>query len=182
MIYTKNQNHNKKKGFSLIEILVALSIFALVTTATTTALLAVIEANAKTRTLRSAIDNMTVTVESMSRVLKLGQNYLVSDGGTRINFFDQNMDEITFSLNAGSIIKTKNGSDIPMTAPEITVENLTFSANGLDKNDGQPRVLIFVKGSATGVNSSATTDFSIQTTVTQRKFQCDSTEPNICPE
>lgn len=170
----KNIN-SKNKGFSLVEILVALSIFALIATATTTALLAVIDANARTRTLRSAIDNMTIAMESMSRTIRLGTGYSSGSGST-FSFNDQNGVPITYSLNGTSIEKTvNNGSPIPITAPEIEIQNLIFQTTGEAVGDGnQPRVLILIRGKASTNAGNISTEFTLQNTVSQREYQCDS--------
>lgn len=170
-------------GFSLVEILVALSIFALVATTTTAALLAVIDANAKSRTLRSAIDNMNVALDSMSRVIRFGTKYCdvagFPDGcsATRFNFMDQDGHRISYYLSGTTIYKQTIvdgvlSAELPLTAPEISIDALTFTLTALGtQSDHQPRLTIFIKGRATQQAGKVSTEFSVQTTVSRRQFE-----------
>jgi type II secretory pathway pseudopilin PulG len=79
MISFLKKFHTKKikarKGFLLVEMMVSLTIFAFVSVATTAALLSIIDANAKAQSLRSVMDNLTVAVENMSRLMRIGTHY-----------------------------------------------------------------------------------------------------------
>ena len=66
----------KKQGFTLIEIIVALAIFTVVAVVAIGALAKVISANKKAQSIQAAISNLSYAIESMSRELRLGRNYL----------------------------------------------------------------------------------------------------------
>ena len=66
---------SKTSGFSLIELLVALSLFSFVITITTTGLLSLLDANAKSQTLRLAMDNLSFVLDNLSRNVRTGYNY-----------------------------------------------------------------------------------------------------------
>ncbi len=80
---------------------------------------------------------------------------------------------ITYSLSNGQLFKAVDGSANPLTAPEATIEHLTFYVIGAEKEQPlstpiQPRVLIVVTGHAG--SGKAQTDFKLQTTVSQRQL------------
>lgn len=66
---------NKNRGFTLIEIIVSLGIFTIVAVVATGAFLKVIDANKKSQSLKTAINNVNFALESMSRELRVGSNY-----------------------------------------------------------------------------------------------------------
>ena len=63
------------RAFTLIEILVALSIFAIVVVVALAALVKIIDANKKSQTIQDAVVNMSFTMESMTRELRTGSTY-----------------------------------------------------------------------------------------------------------
>ena len=66
---------NKQDGFTLIEAMVAIAVFTVVMVIGISALLNVNNTNKKSQNLRTIIDNLSFTMEDMSRNLKLGSYY-----------------------------------------------------------------------------------------------------------
>ena len=69
-IFSREEN-----GFTLIEMIVALAIFSIVATVALGALMKIISANKKAQTLQSAMTNLNFALESMSREMRVGNNY-----------------------------------------------------------------------------------------------------------
>ncbi len=63
------------RGFSLIEMLVAVAIFAVVMTMALGALLAMAESDRRAQTLKSVVNNLNFVLDSMSRSIRTGQSY-----------------------------------------------------------------------------------------------------------
>lgn len=176
------------KGFTLVEVLVAVSIFALVMIVATGAVFSVVSANKKTHSLKSVMTNLNFALDSMVRDIRVGSTYSCdlsdcTDGGTVFTFkanrdVDGNgqvNDNVEYSLDSGRIMKRIYGlgvtseSDSPITAAEITVEYLVFYVYGALGGDGkQAKVTISIRGHA-GVGETRS-DFNIQTTVSQRSI------------
>ena len=74
MMYDKQRTTNDG-GFTLIEILVSVAIFAVVMVIALGALLAMSESDRKAQTLKSVINNLNFSLDSMSRTIRTGQNY-----------------------------------------------------------------------------------------------------------
>lgn len=67
------------RGFSLIEIIVSVGIFAIVMTVALGALLSMNVANKRAQAVRSVLDNVNFALENMARELRLGKNYRCDD-------------------------------------------------------------------------------------------------------
>ncbi len=97
------RNKNKNKGFTLIEVMVATTIFMIVMLMGVGALLVSSNSAKKSEALRSAMDNVSFAVEGMTRALRMGSNFYCApdeglslpsvrnadcfpDGGTAIAF------------------------------------------------------------------------------------------------
>jgi prepilin-type N-terminal cleavage/methylation domain-containing protein len=179
-------SHSLRKGFTLVELMVAVSIFAIVLTMSMGAILSILDANRKAQAVSSVMDNLNAAVESLTRTVKTNTNYIVSDGGTGITVTDDDSEdrptmEYYFSEEdvdgetRGAIYfrdgRTDEDVAIPITAPEVDVDDFAVERIAPNGEDGeecyQPKVLINVKGTA-GVNDRVRTTFAIQTVVSQR--------------
>jgi type II secretory pathway pseudopilin PulG len=73
--HTHTSKNKKQGGYMLIEIMVSLAIFSIVTITSAAALLAIIDANSKAQNLKAVMDNLSVSIENMSRSLRIGTDY-----------------------------------------------------------------------------------------------------------
>lgn len=64
-----------QKGFTLIEIIVSLAIFTIVAVIAVGAFLKIVDANTKSQTLKTAINNVNFALESMTREMRVGSIY-----------------------------------------------------------------------------------------------------------
>jgi prepilin-type N-terminal cleavage/methylation domain-containing protein len=64
-----------KRGFTLIEMMVAVSIFAIAMLVGVGALLSLIEANKRAQAINAVVQNVNAAVEGMSRAIRVGTNY-----------------------------------------------------------------------------------------------------------
>src|ERR1035437_536037 len=71
----KNQKNSLKKGFSLVEMLVAVGIFMSIMTIAISSLISIIGANKKAQAIKSTIDSVTFAVENISRDMRMGIDY-----------------------------------------------------------------------------------------------------------
>jgi prepilin-type N-terminal cleavage/methylation domain-containing protein len=67
--------YHYKKGFTLIELLVSVAIFSVMMVMALGALLSLSVADRKAETVKSAIDNLTFALDSMSRAIRTGSLY-----------------------------------------------------------------------------------------------------------
>ncbi|MBK5215264.1 MAG: type II secretion system protein [Candidatus Pacebacteria bacterium] len=190
---TKNRKINK--GFTLVELMVATSIFVVIMLASMGSLFTLLDASKTSRALRFAMDNVNFAMESMTRSIRMGTNYycvLAEDTvnlsnltdvkdctstspGTLIAFRPQDptaTNKIAYKRSASgtSIERCGEGNVcVPIVSPDVRIDELKFIVNGSTPNDTkQASVYIIMKGSVLvkGIPSS----FSIQTLASQRNF------------
>jgi prepilin-type N-terminal cleavage/methylation domain-containing protein len=177
-----------QKGFTLIEMLVSLSVFTVVLMLSMSSIISVLDANQKSQTLRSAMDNLNVTLEAMSRKIRFGERYHCgtntplnvprdcSSGDSSFTFLASDGTTITYTLSGRYITWSPNGgaASYLLNSPDMVIQKLTFYvtgsaayANGTDLS--QPRVVIVIQGYS-GTKSSTRTSFFLETTISQRKL------------
>lgn len=168
-----------KRGFTLIELMTAVSIFIIVMTVSMGSIVGIFEANRKSRSLRTVITNLNLAVEGMTKEMRYGTNYHCGSGNvnspqncpsgdTLMSFLSSNDEQITYRLN-GTLIEKKIGNEqyIPLTSPETIIDSLTFYTLGAGTdNTLQPKVLIIIKSHAG--SDKGRTDFTLETMVSQR--------------
>lgn len=172
-----------KKGFTLIELMVAVSIFIIIMTISMGSIIGVFDSNRKSRSLKTVITNLNLAVESMAKEMRFGENYHCgsdgtitspqncSSGGNFMSFLSSDNLQITYRLNNQAIEKDVDGAGyIAVTAPEIVIDDLAFftlGAGTIAPNDVlQPKVLIKINSHAGSTKGESS--FTLQTMVSQR--------------
>jgi len=184
---------NLVSGFTLIELMVAVSIFAVVMVISTGSIVSVFDSNRKSQTLRTVIDNLSLTMESMTRTIRFGTNYHcdINQGaitGPRdcsgvgwsdsMSVKSSDSKQVSYRLENNRIVRTIVGvqGDYYMTSSDMQITDLRFYVFGSKEfYDGstydlnQPQVIIVIRGYA-GSKQSSRSEFTLQTTVSQRSF------------
>ena len=176
MIKNKRQ---KNKGFTLVELLVSLALFTIVLTIVLGTIFTIMDANRKARSLSLVMNNLDFAVESMVRTIKTARDIDPSGSfvspGSKLTVIDQDNEVVTYKLENGAIKRNIQPSTefISVTSPEITITNLTFTnPNGNAPNTNQPRIIVNIMGKAQ-VGPRISSDFSIQTTISQRDLNIE---------
>jgi len=168
--YTKQKNKTLDRGFTLIEMIVSVSLFTVVSLIAIGALISISSANRKVNSLRTTMDNINFAMEVISRDIRTGTSYSVTGNNKKMTFTDQGGIEVQYR-HQGSSIQVKNGPGgfTDITSPEINVEDLSFYVVGVGTDGRQPRVLITIRGTA-GVQDKVISTFNLQTTISQRSL------------
>lgn len=179
------------KGFTLIETVVAVGLFAVVMLVSMATLLSLIDASRKARALESVMDNLGVALDGMVRTMRMGSSYHCGTGDvtiptdcgsspqTSIAFLrfggspGNANDYWVYSYNAVTkrLERSENGGvdTFAVTAPEISIDSMQFYVVGSSSGDDvQPKILVVIKGTAGASNVKTRTTFSIQATAIQR--------------
>lgn len=175
-------------GFTLIEMMVAVSIFAIVMVVAAGALLTMIDANRKAQALKTVMDNLNLAIENMSRNVRVGTDYRCGslsatppdcpNGGSSVYFETANgnrgdsLDDMAYRYNSPlkQLERSTDGGGTwtAITAPEVVIEDLDFYLTGAaGVGSTQPRLLITLRGYA-GASERVRTSFTLQTVVSQR--------------
>ena len=173
------QSKINSRGFTLIELMTAISIFIIIMTVAMGSILNIFDINRKARSLKTVINNLNSAVDSMSREMRFGRIYHCGSGSvevpqncpsgdTSMSFLSSNGEQITYRFNNNVIEKqVDNGGYVAVTAQEITIDSMVFYTLGAGTGDTlQPKVIIQMKSHAgTGKSRS---DFTLETLVSQR--------------
>jgi prepilin-type N-terminal cleavage/methylation domain-containing protein len=178
----------QQSGFTLVEMIVSVGLFAIVMLVSVTALVALVDANRKAQALQSVINNLNIAIDGMSRSIREGSNYrcgsstggdCTAAGGGSIIYFEpyggntsQTTDDWLYEFRNGRIYKSENGStggEVPITAAEVTIDTVQFYVFGSSRTDAvQPKVMMVIKGSAGTTKANVKTTFHVQSTAVQR--------------
>lgn len=183
------------RGFTLVEMIVAVALFGVVMLVSVTALLALIDANRKAQALQSVINNLNISVDGMSRAIREGSNYRCDsssggdctsgdNGGVALYFtpfggtdpaqdwvyrFDTTGDYCGINRLCKSERNGQSDSYSAITSDEVTIDSLTFYVFGSDPGDtDQPKVMMVIKGTAGAEKLNIRTSFHLQSTAVQR--------------
>jgi prepilin-type N-terminal cleavage/methylation domain-containing protein len=186
---------NFDSGFTLIEIMVAVSIFSIVMLVAIGAVLSIVSANRKAQSLNAVINNLNFALEGMARDLRTGYDYDCDAGisglddcplgGSEVLFkSSQYKSSVTYSRDVdsnglGSITRSVSGSSVPLTGNEVNIKSLKFYVvntkklviSDLNSDYLTPKIIITVQGEFKGFGD--VTEFNLQTMVTQRRLDID---------
>lgn len=180
----------KQSGYSIIELMVAIAVFLVVSSVTVGSFVKMVDANYRVQSLRSTLDNLSIVIEDMSRSIREGVKYhcdytnttpLLTEardcaaGETSFAYEAIDGDTYIYKLVSvagnGAIQRSLDGgaSWATTTSPHVNITNFTFfvEAEPAFPFDDQPRVVIVISGES-GKQIKRRSSFSIQTTVTQR--------------
>ena len=169
-------------GYTLIELMVSMTIFALVMVAATAAYLSFIAYNRQAQATASVMNSLSYSIDSMTREIRSGTNYQLPMANV-ITFANQSDCLVTYQLTSNAITRTvaQNSSGTcpasdlvtasPITdSPTVTVKNLRITLRGTAANY-QPIVIMAINGYATVPNtgnSPVQIPFQIETAATER--------------
>lgn len=184
--FTLSQN----KGFTLIEVMVSVSIFAAVITIGLAALLSINTAYVNARTQQVVMDDLNFALETMSRQIRVGHSYYCGssrgqiatedkDGfntgdclkGSALSFVWEDAHLAYFleeEEGIGVITQLQDDNISPMTPTDVDIQSFDIQVHGSEPGDPyQPIVTISISGSMVVRQQEET--FTYQTSITQRR-------------
>jgi prepilin-type N-terminal cleavage/methylation domain-containing protein len=191
-------NSKLTTGYTLIETMIAISIFLIVVVIGVGSLLNAHLINKKSQDMRSIIDSLSFTMEDMSRNIRTGYNYkcLVTGNnytqdslstpesgsncfGIAFEYSEGNPedrgDQWVYYVQDGKLFKSTEGLNNPvqMTPDEVVISKNTYSfsiigAEPFSDGDNQ-QPLAVIRLVGKITSRSGDTSFSLQTTVSQRR-------------
>lgn len=174
-----NDKDMNKNGFTLIEIIVASSIFAIVMMVAVTAVLSSVDANRRSQAMSILIGNLNLSIESMVRDIRTGKGYSECSDGVDacIQFRDKEGRTVKYYVLESEDGESYLNKDYPtldvssegrVTAEGVEFDDVTFDILGTGDDDGPERVLFHLK--ATAGSGKARSSFNVQTLVTSRSM------------
>ena len=153
------------RGFSIVEMIVAVALFVIVMVVAMGALMALVDANRKARALESVMSNLNIALDGMVRSLRMGSRYdceiseqsgyttptdcRSGDGGRILGFLPYGGDPLdgteywVYAFVPGSegvsgyiARSTDNGQTfLKITAPEVDITSMKFYVDGTNSGD-----------------------------------------------
>jgi len=169
-------------GFTLVELIIAVSLFTIIAFFSIGAVLSIFDANRKARSSKTVMDNFNFAVENMVREIRFGTNYYCgessdisatldcSNGGSSISVTFNGV-RVSYKIASYAIQKkVGTGSYENITSSDTKVEDVKFYVyNSGSADHMQPYVIAVVRGYV-GDKLSSQTKFSIETLISQRKL------------
>jgi prepilin-type N-terminal cleavage/methylation domain-containing protein len=200
----KKNNLQNNKGFTLVEMMVSVAIFSIVVMIALGAILTILDANRKARTLTEVMNNLNFSVEMITRSLKTGVEPGYDGDGTRILYVNAIvLEESGFERERTRyrLVEEDDGSDglkgriehcadlnysnmgcatnewSPITSELIDIDSFEVIVVGGGNNNDliQPRTQIVVSGTVK-VSEKISSSFSLQTSVSQRRLNLAGSE------
>jgi type II secretory pathway pseudopilin PulG len=180
------RNH-KRKGFTLLEMILSIGIFTVVVITSISITLAISNAQLKAANIQAIQDNIRFSLELITKEMRTGTNYqltsICAPPGSEISFLDSSEVPRVYFLDSFSktIMRAKqtitpadcdgsSGKVASFTSEEINVASLLFDLRGAAPGpaDGQPRVTISLGVLSKDAKLGTDTSMNLQTTVAQR--------------
>jgi len=185
-------------GFTLVEVLVSLSIFAIVVTMSVGSLLVLIAANSRTQSAQMLVNSVATTLDSMVRDIRTGYDYQCGgslDFGTTITPHDclSGASSFAFTETGGSLTNADgdpNGSHrigfrfnttdksverriedeswVRMTPDSVEVSTLDFVTTNTDRTDDYSPVVTVYLAGTVYDSDGSPATFNLETTITQQ--------------
>ena len=186
-----------RRAFTLIEMMVAVSIFAIVMLIGVGALLSMVETNRRAEAIHQIMSSLNASVESMARSIRVGSVYhceetnasqapatlaqtrdcnqatggillaIESSNGDR----SSNADQVVYRLNGTKLERSLTSGSlnswVDLTSPEVTIESFKFYVIGSASGDGI-QPRVLITMKGSMTLPRGKTSLLIQTTVVQR--------------
>ncbi len=190
---------NKERGFTLVELMVATTIFVVIIISSIGSLLVLLGASKDSRGLRFAMDNVNFAMESMTRSVRMGINYYCATdptvsiptdsetfnncpgGGTLLSFIPQAntaSPRVTYKLktrepsnpNSTRTIERCDGNNcVEIVSSDINIDTLKFFVIGADPLDAI-QAKVYILLKGTVMVKDKPSSFMIQTLASQRNY------------
>lgn len=194
----KQIKKNRTSGFTLIELMVSTSIFAIIMLASIGSLFTLLGASKNSRATHTALDNVNFALESMTRSIRMGKNYICTtagneppqtisgsfipgvdcedeEEGTAISFLPQaeNKNLTTYKLfctsnDSCTLKRCVSDNCVQIISDDVNIKYVNFFVRGTRDDDKQPSVFIKLRGEVKVKEEPV--PFNIQTFINQRNY------------
>jgi len=198
---TKTQHKTWCLGFTLIELMVATSIFVVIMLAAMGSLMAASATSKRAQQLQTSMDNVNFAMESMTRSIRIGRNYICKTG---IDTVDLNtlpsspidcpsggylvafIPATTMNLSGSKLIAykldgtsgtgvlercTDNSTCVPITSSDVNITTLKFYVVGADNTTVKIQPSVYITMKGTVTIKGQASSFAIQTMASQRSSE-----------
>ena len=177
------KSKKQKKGFTLIEMLVSMTVFVLIVSSATGFFTSVLKAQRKLLATQEIFSQVSYLEEYVSRSIRMARkdlagvcisarsNYSITHSGSGIKFLNYKGECQEFYLYNSKLMESKNSVVSELTSSALTVDDFNINVLGNSQSDNiQPRVTLFINVTGSGTRTEEQAEVQIQTTISQRKL------------
>ena len=182
LLLAMDNSRKNVRGFTLIEIIVAVGIFSLVMLLAAGAYLIMIGLNRQAQGIASGIDNISFTLETMTRGIRTGTGYTCPGGtndctidassGAAFSFTDVSGNIVSYTLNGSAIQEQVGATQSLLTDSSVSISSLKFYVTGTHSAAAgdleQARLTIVISGSVRASANKQPQNFTVETGATLR--------------
>lgn len=163
---------NKKeseKGFTLLEMLVAMSVFIIVATIATGVFTFSLRSHLRVIQNQAATEDLRFALEKMARAIRVST--VTSSDGSASDLQIQHplLGDITYNHSVATGAILENGS--PLTGEKVRVTKLLFVVDGKTDPNRQTRITIVMDAESPIARPEAETQLKLSTTISPRFLQ-----------
>lgn len=159
-----------KKGFTLIELMVGMTIFVIVISVVLSLFMSALTGQRKVLAQQNLQDNARYLLGfiakelRMSKIKSVGVNTLIIErhDGTEVTY--------TFDISEKQIERNDGSTSGPINSDQVLVTGNFYGSGVVSGDDIQPRVTIVLKLETIGDKPEERTELNIQTTLSQRNL------------
>ena len=130
----------QRQGFTVVELIVAMSVFLILMTVATGSFVSAIRSQRAATAFMGVNNNASLVLEEIAREIRTGHSFVLAGdegcgngGQTGITFTDFSSSTVLYTVKDGVILKQKAEEDlIPVTASTVNVERLCFMRVDVD--------------------------------------------------
>lgn len=164
----KSWKQKAKRGFTIVEVLVAVALFSIVVTIVADVYISTIGSQRRAFGQQDVLDSSRFALESMGRAIR--QSVVISASGSTLELTHPTKGFVIYTLENGAILE----NDSALTADDVVIENLSFLTHGFAGNDGeQLRITTVFTARSDNQQPDEQTTLTLQTTITPRKLQLE---------
>ena len=162
----------RQEGFTLVELVVAIAVFATVVTVVSSIFVSSVGSQRKNINNQDVLDNARYVLETMSRAVR--QSTVVTGNGTgstlTINHPTKGVK--TYILENNQVKESVGGNVAALSSSNVSVQGLTFVVQGNGSTDNiQPKVTLSISLKSSQGASDTESIANLQTTLTPRNLQ-----------
>jgi prepilin-type N-terminal cleavage/methylation domain-containing protein len=170
--------NNHTRGYTLVELIVAIGLFAMIMVLASGAYLVMINASRQAQGTAAGIDNLSFALETMTRTIRTGASYSCGiaeedcDGGTSFSVTNGGK-KTAYAWDGSAITQSQDDGDAKsLIDSAVKIESLKFYAVGTKSfsetgDKRQARVTIVVKGEVSS-GPGKFLPFTVETSATMR--------------
>lgn len=168
MKYRIDNTRYRNKGFTLIELIVAMAIFIIVISLVVSLLMTSLKGQRRVVAIQDVQDNARYLLEFMAKEIRMSE----IDSSTYYTLTLKRADgeTVTYSFAGGNITRTDSSTSGPINSDQVLVSG-RFYATGIGSGDNQqPKVTIAMKIETQG-KPEEESEISTQTTLSPRNLE-----------